>query len=122
MEFPLTAFSPFPLAHSSADFAKSEELNKMACIRAFQHHRHDLAVVIEHLLNNLTCKDLLPESTKERAQLPNLSQTERSVVVLDAIEAQIMTNPEIFHIFVTVLQKDVVLQKFAGGIVESYRE
>ena len=94
----------------------------MACTQAFQRHRHDLAMVIEHLLNYMTCKDLLPESTKERVQLPSLSRMERSVVVLDAIEARIMSNPGIFHTFITVLQKDSVLQRFAGSLIESYRK
>lgn len=94
----------------------------MACIQAFQRHRHDLAVVIDHLLSYMTCKDLLPESTKERVQLPSLSRMERSVLVLDAIEARIMDNPGIFHTFITVLQKDTVLQKFAGNLIESYRK
>ena len=79
-------------------------------------------MVIEHLLNYMTCKDLLPEATKEKVLLPNLSRMERSVVVLDAIEARIMTNPGIFHTFITVLQKDTVLQRFAGSLIDSYRK
>ena len=70
----------------------------------------------------MTCKDLLPEATKEKMLLPNLSRMERSVVVLDAIEARIMTNPGIFHTFITVLQKDTVLQRFAGSLIDSYRK
>ena len=107
---------------SSTDFTKSDELNAMACTQAFQKHRHDLAVVIDHLLSYMTCKDLLPESTKERVQLPSLSRMEPSVLVLDAIEARIMDNPGIFHTFITVLQKDTVLQRFAGSLIESYRK
>jgi hypothetical protein len=78
-------------------------------------------MVIDHLLNYMTCKDLLPELTKERVQLPSLSRNERSVLVLDTIEARIMDNPAIFHTFITVLQKDTVLQKFASSLIESYR-
>lgn len=70
----------------------------------------------------MTCKDLLPESTKERVKMPSLSRMERSVLVLDAIEARIMDNPGIFHTFITVLQKDAVLQGFAGSLIESYRK
>lgn len=55
-------------------------------------------------------------------ETPSLSRMERSVLVLDAIEARIMENPGIFHTFITVLQKDVVLQKFAGSLIDSYRK
>lgn len=108
--------------HSSTEFTKGDELNAVACTQAFQRHRHDLALVIDHLLSYMTCKDLLPESTKERVELPSLSRMERSVLVLDAIEARIIDNPSIFHTFITVLQKDSVLQRFAGSLIESYRK
>ena len=108
--------------YSSTDFTRGDELNAVACTQAFKRHRHDLSVVIDHLLSYMSCTDLLPESTKERVEIASLSRMERSVLVLDAIEARIMDNPGIFHTFITVLQKDVVLQKFAGSLIDSYRK
>ncbi len=87
----------------------SNHFNAMATVQAFKTHRADLLKiatsslnVISHLLSN----EIIPEPTKARIIFSNLPQSEKSEALLEAIEARIILNPDVFHTVVKLLDND----------------
>lgn len=101
------------------------DLSVVAAAQAFKTHRHDLLQAVEsafQLVTHLILKDVLPEATQNRLLFSSLSKSEKNVALLDAIEARIMISPGVFHMLISLFQRDATLQKFAERMMNSYRE
>ncbi len=87
----------------------SNHFNAMATVQAFKTHRSDLLKVADSSLNiisHLLSNDIIPEPTKARILFSNLPQLEKSEALLEAIEARIIINPDVFHTIVKLLDTD----------------
>ena len=103
----------------------SSDIHILAASQAFAQLRHDLQGAIEdttNLTHRLTSKNIIPESTKKRIIVSGLTGFEISIALLDAVEAGIQTHPRVFDSFLDLLQSDIMLQSFAGQLLESYRK
>ena len=54
--------------------------------------------------------------------MSGLTGFEVSIALLDAVEVRIPTHPRVFDSFLDLLQSDIMLQSFAGQLLESYRK
>lgn len=102
----------------------SNHFNSMAMVQAFKTHREDLLRVtnsslgiISHLLSN----EIIPEPTKARILFSNLLHLEKSEALLEAIEARIIINPDVFHTVVKLLDTDNT-QYLAQKLRSSFRK
>ena len=110
-----------------AEFESSAvcDLGVVAAAQAFKRHRQDLLVVVGsafQLVTHLILKDVLPEATQNRLLISSLSNAEKNVALLDAIEARIMISPGVFHMLISLFQRDATLQRFAERMMNSYRK
>ena len=91
----------------------------------FKKHRHDLLEVVENafqLVTRLVLREVVPEATQARVLSLRASRKERSIALLDAIEARITLSPGAFHKLISLFQKDTILEGFAGKMLDSYRK
>ena len=114
----------FPLYREEGIGGKTD-IHVLAASQAFTQHRLDLQGAIEDtakLTHSLISNNIIPESTKRRLIVSGLSGFEISVALLDAVEARIRTHPKVFESFLDLLRGDIMLQSFAGQLLESYRK
>ncbi len=97
----------------------------MAAVQAFKTHRIDLLNVTDGALNivsHLLSNEIIPEPTKARILFSNLPKLEKSEALLEAIEARIFINPDVFHTVVALLDTKQTLQKLAQKLRVSFRK
>ena len=90
---------------------------------AFRQHRGDLLIAVTDpliLANSLYSRRMISRETLSRVQLPTLTNSEKNVILFDAIEDRIRTHPSDFLILLAILGGDSHLCIFAEGIRNSY--
>ena len=90
---------------------------------AFRQHRGDLLIAITDpliLANSLYSRRIVSRETLNRVQLPALTNSEKNVILFDAVEARIRTHPSDFRTLLTILGCDLHLCIFAERIQNSY--
>ena len=75
-----------------------------------------------YLINHMTAREILPEATKRRVVVSELSASDKNNALLDVIEARIRINPGIFHSLVSLLHGDSMMQQFGIRLLNSYRK
>ena len=104
----------------------SDVINSTAALNSFRCQRtHMLNLVhptLTSLANSLLTSFIIPEEVYHRVSNPNQTPLERSVTLLDCIEARISSVPSDFKKVVQILQSDSFLQTLADGLVQSYCE
>ena len=94
-------------------------------MQAFKKHRQTIVDGSEasfKLTSYLMSKDIIPDATKTRVIFSNLSGAEKTVAFMDAVEARIMVDPNVFDNIVDLLQADPDMGKFAEGLLQSHSE
>ncbi len=93
---------------------------------SFRSQREGLLKLIRHCLislaNSLYAKFLIPEDACENATDRSVGMSERSVGLLDCVEARIEVVPSDFIKIVQILESDLYLQSAARQLVHSYCE
>ena len=90
---------------------------------AFKRHRGDLLIAVTDpliLANSLYSRSIVSRETLSRVQLPALTNSEKNVILFDAIEDRIRTHPSDFRTLLAILDCDSHLRIFAEGIRNSY--
>ncbi len=103
----------------------SNHFSAMAAVQAFKTHRIDLLNITDGALNtvsHLLSNEIIPEPTKARILFSNLPKLEKSEALLEAIEARILINPDVFHTVVALLDTKQTLQKLAQKLRDSFRK
>ena len=101
-------------------------INQTAALNSFRCQRtHMLNLVhptLTSLANSLLASSIIPEDIYQRVSNSNQAALERSVTLLDCIEARISSVPSDFKKIVQILQSDSFLETLADGLVQSYCE
>ena len=72
------------------------------------------------LADTLYSRDIISQETNDRVFLPHLTLTEKSKVLLDAIEDRLMTNPSDFWAVVATLEADIALKTIGVQLTCAY--
>ena len=72
------------------------------------------------LADTLYSRDITSQETNDRVFLPHLTLTEKSKVLLDAIEDRLMTNPSDFWAVVATLEADIALKTIGVQLTCAY--
>ena len=105
---------------TEAESIRAEEAGE-----AFREHRAALLTAVTDpliLANGLYSSRIISRETLNRVKLPTLTSAEKNVEILDAVEAQIKTNPSSFHTLLDILSDNSQLQIFVGQLRQSYGE
>lgn len=105
--------------------ASDNQTNPLAAYQAFKRHRVDIMNTGEAALKffgQLFTRDVIPEATRTRVLFSGMSKSEKFVALVDAIEAQIITNPDVFQTIVSMLQSDPLMHTFGTKLSDSYRK
>ena len=101
-------------------------IDQTAALNSFRcRHKHLLNLVsqtLTSLANSLLASSIIPEEVYQRVSNSNQAAFDRSVTLLDCIEARISSEPSDFKKVVQILQSDRFLQTLADGLVQSYCE
>ena len=92
------------------------QLNVLVATQAFKRARQTFAEGGEtafKVAKYLLSKDIIPDATKTRVLFSGLSRAEKTVAFMDAIEARVMMDPNLFDNIVGLLQDDPIMKKFA---------
>ena len=101
------------------------QLSVLAAVQAFKRHRQTLVDGSEaaiKLTSYLMSKDIIPDATKTRVIFSSGSGAEKTVAFLDAVEARIMVDPNVFDHVVHLLQADPTMNKFAEELLKAHSE
>lgn len=103
----------------------SNHFTGMAAVQAFKSHRSDLLNITDSALSAVThllSNEIIPEPTKARILFSSLPQLEKSEALLEAIEARILINPNVFHTIVKLLETEDKTRKLAQKLKISFSE
>ena len=93
-------------------------------VAAFRSQREGLLKLIKHCLpslaNALYAHFLIPEDARERATNESVGMSERSVALLDCVEARSEALPNDFVKIVQILESEPFLEGVAIKLVQSY--
>ena len=90
---------------------------------AFRQHREVLLIAVTDpliLANSLYSRRMISRETLSRVQLPALTNSEKNVILFDAVEARIRTHPSDFRTLLAIFGCDLHLCIFAERIRNSY--
>ena len=97
--------------------AKSQETPEYS---NFQKHYCDLMYAIEDplpLAARLFSQGIIKHAVLQRVSItPALTSLEKSVALLSAVEAQIRTEPNTFHVFLKAIKEEPSLQHLAESM------
>ena len=133
------ASSELPLSDSDQSVAVSESLTQASTTdegsltsinpseagEAFREHRDDLLIAITEpdiLANSLYSKKIISKETLDEMMLVSLTNGKKNIILLNAVEARIRTNPSDFLTVLAVLSRYPHLCVFAEGLRNSYCE
>ena len=101
-------------------------INPTAALNSFRCQRkrmlNPVCQTLTSLANSLLASFIIPEDVYQRVSNSSQAALERSVTLLDCIEARISSVPSDFKKVVQILQSDSFLQTLADGLVQSYCE
>lgn len=98
-------------------------VNSVAAAAAFREHRIDFMTGIADpfiVANNLYSKNIISRERLDLILTPTLQWNERKIILLDAVEASLQTQPSCFDVLVTTLKWDPVLGIIGSAMKETY--
>ena len=101
-------------------------IDPVKAVSAFKSQRGELSTTIIHndlitnIANKLFVKYIIPKKTFEEAINTSLSKTDRTVALLNAIEARIEVQPSDFTKFVDILDSESYFSTLIERLVHSY--
>ena len=115
-----------PAKRAEQDHQLPDVINPTAALNSFRCQRQHILNLVQptltSLANSLLASSIIPEDVYQRVSNSNQVALERSVTLLDCIEARISSVPSDFKKVVQILQSDSFLQTLADGLVQSYCE
>ncbi|MCG8621877.1 MAG: hypothetical protein MJE68_07765 [Proteobacteria bacterium] len=99
------------------------EIDKESAGEAFREHRADLLTAIVDpliLANHLYSKKIMSRETLDRVMVPVSTRSEKTLILLDAIEMRIRAHPTDFVTLLTIFGRDSCLCIFAERLRHSY--
>jgi len=98
----------------------------MAAVYSLQSQRELLLNLIRHCLlsvsNSLWTKQLISQDVRESISNNFIGSNQRSVLLLQCIEAKIKTDPSAYVHVIDILESEPFLESLAGELVRSYCE
>lgn len=97
------------------------QLSVLATAQAFKREREAIGEGSEtasKVAKYLLSKDIIPDATKTRVLFSGLSQSEKTIAFMDAIEARIMIDSTLFDNIVEQLQAEPNMKMFAEDLLQ----
>ena len=110
------------------DFTSSsllpDTIDPVKAVNAFKSYRGKLSTIIRNDLTNIANKlyadSIIPNKTLNKAINSSLGEDDRTVALLNAIEAKIEVRPSDFTKLVDIVDSEPYLSTLAEGLVHSY--
>ena len=99
------------------------KVDPAAASRAFKTHYATLMVVIPdtlELASDLYSKGAVSRSLMKKLSALGLSSDEKNILLLNEVEGQISSNPNVFQTFVISLHSIAPLEEMGKKLIESY--
>ena len=101
-------------------------IESTVAVAAFRSQREGLLKLIRHCLPSLAqalyAQELIPEDTRDETTNKSVKMSERSVALLDCLEARSEALPADFIKIVHILESEPFLESMASQLVHSYCE
>ena len=113
--------------HSShkSDVASLEPVNPAIAHQVFKEQRPRLMIAISSsllLVNQLYSANVISEPVRNKLSVIGIAKDENNMILLNAVEDQIKTNPSAFMTFVSALQSEPALEEMAHQLLHYYRK
>ena len=99
-------------------------IDPVKAVSAFKSQLGKLSTIIRNDLTNIAIKlyadSIIPQKTLDEATNRSLGKNDRTVALLNAIEAKIEVRPSDFTKLVNILDSEPYLSTLAEGLVHSY--
>ena len=101
-----------------------DEIEAQTAAKVFRSQRDTLSLQLKHSLTDVASKlyarSIVQSESLERAMLQAQIASEKTVVLLTAVEDKIKTEPWVFTEFVKILESDSSRRSLASKLVKSY--
>ena len=100
----------------------TQQLHQERSRHIMRHSWYSVIVIPDtlELASDLYSKGVVSRSLRNKLRALGLSSDEKNILLLNEVEGQISSNPNVFQTFVTSLQSIVPLEEMGKKLIESY--